>query len=135
MPADPTDVIIALFQRWQAGDVAGVLAWCDDSICYVLHQQPHRSRFSGELRGKMDVGEYLTDVCKEWQFLKIVPGQMTVRGDVVRNLASFQARHRSTGEKIEGVKRQEWLVIDGRVARCDEYQDANMIGSFLHCFG
>lgn len=132
MEADLKALISRLFERWQARDVEGVLDLCDPSICYRLHHQPHHSRFAGELRGKQDVRDYLTAVCANWHFVRIVPGPMQVDGDVVRETARFYARKGGPdGEVIVGCKRQEWLIINGLVARCDEFQDAEMIGAFI----
>lgn len=136
MANDPGTVVRQLFDCWQARDIDGVLALCHDSISYNLHQQPHQSRFAGELRGKSEVGDYLSAVCDKWYFVEIVPGPMTVEGDIVRETTHFHARHGGPdGEPIGGIKRHEWLVIDGLVARCDEFQDADMIGAFIRYYG
>lgn len=123
MRSDAVATVDGLYAAWAIQDVETVLAYCSDDICYnVLHPI---SAFSAEasIRGRSAVRSYLEGVAATWEFLEIVPGTMLINGCEVREYGRFKSRHRTTGEVLETFKRHIWIVKNGRVVSCTEYQD------------
>ncbi len=135
MRSDPEAVVSGLYAAWSLQDIEAVLAYCSNDIVYAVHQHSGVSGLGGDMTGKNAVRAYLKAVCEVWEFIDMMPGSFDVRGDEIHEYMRFHARHRPSGQELIGRKRHVWLVLDGRVARCDEYQDAASLDAFMRMVG
>lgn len=129
--SDPEAVIEGLYAALRLADVEATLAYCADHMVYVVHVPSGRSISGGEIAGKGAIRSYLNAVVAAWEFLLIEPGPMQVEGGVVREVTSFRARLRARGDVLDSQKRHVWLVENGHVTRCEEFQDAKLMEAFL----
>lgn len=131
MRSDPEAIIAGLYAAWSMQDVEATLAYCSDDIVYFVHQPDGANWIGGEISGKPAVRAYLQMLRDTWEFLLLTPGPFDIRGGEVREYLQFRSRHRATGQVMEGHKRHIWQIIDGRITRCEEFQDAAVVAAFL----
>ena len=131
MTQDPEAVVEGVYAAWRLKDVAATLAYCTDDIRYIVHQPKGTKGVGGTMRGKGAVRSYLTAVAARWDNERLEILTAVVDGDEVRCRMGFDALHRPTGLLLSGTKRQVFRTRDGRIAFCEEYQDACGIKAFL----
>ena len=131
MRFDPEAVVHGLYAAWTMQDVETTLAYCHDDIRYRVVTTSGEPALAADTVGKAAVGSYLSAVCAAWEFIEVVPGPFTVDGNILREQTRFRAIHRPSGLPLDGRRRHVWVVEDGRVRSCTEYQDIGALAAFL----
>lgn len=127
----PREIVEAFNRLWSAGRLDAALEMVDDDAVYLLHVSETTLPFGGENRGKANVARALAKMREDFEYVLYRPFPLTENGDVVRGQVEFIFRHRKTGETIDGRCRMIWKVANGRIVRCEEYQDAAKLGAFM----
>lgn len=139
MRGDPEAVVAGLYAACQLEDIEAMLAYCHDDIHYSVYQPNGISGLGGEIVGKNVLRRYLRAVFETWEFVEVMHGSLRIEGGTagatVRETSRFHVLHRATGLPLEGRKRHVWHVDGGRIARCEEFQDASQIDAFLRMVG
>lgn len=131
MRNDAEAVVEGLYAAWRLQDVEATLCYCTPNIRYTVHQPEGVTGVGGESFGQKALRSRLQAMCATWEFEYLAPASLCVDGNCVRAQLVFRSIHRRSGLPLAGTKRQVWHVEDGRVASCDEYQDAVQIKAFL----
>lgn len=119
---DNRRVALAFFERFDAGDVPGVLDLMADDICYWLAGKPGSNATAGE-RSKAE----MADIFRRMEAAMTGRLRMAVKGCVAeRDKVAVEAVSR--GELRNGrVYEQEYHVLftlrDGKIAAAREYMD------------
>lgn len=130
MRCDPESVVSGLYAAWRLQDLEATLAYFHDDLRFTSHEPDGIRGLGGNMLGKAAFRSYLIAVRNAWEFVIIRPSPFVIDGEILREHTRFSAIHRRTGLPLESSKRHVWRVRDGRVAECDEYQDAVKIDAF-----
>jgi ketosteroid isomerase-like protein len=120
MSESSLEIVRQVGQRWNAGDIEGLLAlYADDLVVQTGEHWPEQAT----LEGKAAFRESIDDWLEVWQSIEIETGSVEAHGDRV----VAHGRWRSTGRMsgVEGTMPIHivFTVRDGRIARLEWFPD------------
>jgi ketosteroid isomerase-like protein len=130
MTPTPLDVIREMYAAREVGNRIKMMALCHEQIAFSFNADPDRVGHGTVLIGWTQTLEHLARVRQHWEELK--SDVITFHADpaaedaVIARLA-VSLLHRASGEVLDTIKTQHWVVRDGIVTQMFETLDANMI--------
>jgi ketosteroid isomerase-like protein len=127
----PYRVLSQTLAYWQAQDVEQTVSMYSEDIVYRSFSF-HKSRPSVQLlRGHDEIRDMLFHVLAEFDYLRYDPVILDVTGQMARVQVQFDLRHRQSGERLTGSKRQFYAIGDGKVQRINQFHDEAMVAAFF----
>lgn len=131
MRSDPEGVVEGFYQAFQAGDQAMQMAYFADDALFLEHIPCDTIPYAGRTLDKAGMTERLAYMYAHWVVVQMSPLSLRVEGDQVTCQMAFAFRYKATGNVIDGTTRHVFRVVDGRIARLDEYLDAELFRAFM----
>ena len=114
--ADPREIVRQVSERWNAGDIDGLLdLYTDDLVVRTGEHWPEQATMQGKTAFRESINEWL-DV---WESIAIETNQVEVYGDRVVAHGAWRSTGRVSG--VEGMLPIHivFTVRDGKIARVD----------------
>jgi ketosteroid isomerase-like protein len=115
-------VVETLYERFNARDEAGIVELCDERMEFFPVVTAEAVGRDAPYRGPAGLHDYLLDVAKVWEELRLSPSQIERRGDTVLVRGRAYARSRELGIRDVPVA-WIWEVRDGLIARGEVFPD------------
>ncbi len=128
---DAEAVVHGAYQALAVGEREAQLAYFADDAIFHQHVPEGTIPHAGLSIGKRQFAERLDYIYANWDILKSEPLSFRVDGDWVHCQMASVFRYKRTGAIFEGRIRHVFHVVDGRIARLDEYVDAPLLRAFL----
>jgi ketosteroid isomerase-like protein len=123
-PEGNLETIRSIAERWNAGDVDGLLDVFDDDVVVVTSPSwPEQA----DVRGKEAVRAWMEDWRSLWQFSEVHEFELRANGDKVAARGAWETRGRASGVEGSWPFSQVYTLSDGKIVRFewfDEYEDA-----------
>jgi ketosteroid isomerase-like protein len=117
---EPLEIVRQLSERWNAGDIEGLLdLYSDDIVVRTGEHWPEQATVQGKDAFRESIDEWLS----VWQEIAIETGHIEAHGDRVVAHGAWQSTGRLSG--VEGTMPIHivFTVRDGRIARLEWYPD------------
>jgi ketosteroid isomerase-like protein len=120
MPANPVEIVRQVGERWNAGDIDGLVdLYTDDLVAKTSEDWPEQSTVKGKAAFRETIHEWLS----VWESIELETDHIEAHGDRV----VAQGAWRSTG-RLSGVEGTMPIHIvftmrDGRIARHEWFPD------------
>jgi ketosteroid isomerase-like protein len=114
--ADPRDIVRQVSERWNAGDIDGLLElYADDLVVKTGEHWPEQATMQGKSAFRESIHEWL----EVWESIAIETDQVDVYGDRVVAHGAWRSTGRLSG--VEGTLPIHivFTVRDGKIARVD----------------
>ena len=121
MSGTDIDVVKAVYAAFAARDVEGLLAHAAPDIEFIAVTSDYAGR-TGPYRGHEGMREYLRDVARVWDELRLTPTDYRQVGDQV--LVTGRVTARSPARTVAGSTGWVWRVVDGKVVYIRVYGSA-----------
>jgi ketosteroid isomerase-like protein len=122
MPDDPVLLVERLYERFNERDEAGIAALCDERMEFFPAATAEAVGRDTPYTGPAGLRDYLLDVAKAWEELRLAPNRVECRGDTVLVRGRAYARSRELGIRDVPVA-WIWEVRDGLVLRGEVFPD------------
>lgn len=132
--SDPRAVVATLNAVWEADDLDTTLSLFAEDAIFMVHATPEGTQHAGLWEGRDQIRAALTHLRTAMEYILYRPRIVSCDGERVFVTIEFMARFRATGERIDFRFRQEFVVRNGLIVRCDEYRDAAMLEAFSRMF-
>jgi len=116
MPDDVVSPVERLYERFNERDEAGIVALCDEQMEFFPVVTAEAVGRDAPYRGAAGLHDYLLDVAKVWEELRLNPDRIACRGDTVL------VRSRELGIRDVPVA-WIWEVRDGLIVRGEVFPD------------
>ncbi len=127
--------VVETFMKTYMTDVdAAVDNFAAEDCVYTLHMAETDAPVGGRTEGREAIRAALLNYREIFEFIVFEGRTMSSAKGVVRQRLEFMLRHRASNERWSGVGRFVWTVRDGRIAACEEYQDAAKLAAFFRFF-
>ena len=124
-------LVQSVLDYWRVQDVERTLSALSEDILYQLYTF-HDARPSLQLlTGKDAVRTMMFEVLAQFDYLRYEPTVLDVSSGVARVQIQFDLRHRTTGERLIGSKRQFYVIGDHVITRINEFHDTALVSAFL----
>lgn len=133
MSVAPLDVVAAMFEARKNGNRARMMDYCCKDMSFTFNADPDKIGQGTTLIGWQAIFEHFARLKHHWDDLNSDVLSLSTdlnRPDQINALVSFKLRHRASGDILESVKRQEWIVRDGIVTRMTEILDDKALHTF-----
>jgi ketosteroid isomerase-like protein len=120
MPSEPLEIVRQVSERWNAGDIEGLLAlYSDDIVVKTGEHWPEQATVQGKAAFRESIDEWLS----VWQSIAIETDHVEAHGDRVVARGAWQSTGRLSG--IEGTMPIHivFTVRGGRIARLEWFPD------------
>ena len=107
------------------------LAYFADDAVFLEHLPAETIPYAGRTLDKAAIAERLAFMYASWELVRVEPLNFLVEGEQVTSQMAFVFRFKATGNLFEGRIRHVFRVVDGRIARLDEYLDAALLEAFM----
>jgi ketosteroid isomerase-like protein len=117
---DRIEIVRQLSERWNAGDIDGLLElYSDDIVVKTGEDWPEQATVQGKVAFRESIDEWLG----VWQSIEIETDHIEVHGDRVVARGAWQSTGRMSG--VEGTMpiHLVLMVRDGRIDRLEWYPD------------
>ena len=115
------DVVKAVFAAFAARDVEGLLAHAAPDIEFTAVTSDYAGR-TGPYRGHEGMREYVRDVARVWDELRLTPTDYRQVGDQV--LVTGRVTARSPARTVAGSTGWVWRLVEGKVVYIRVYASA-----------
>jgi ketosteroid isomerase-like protein len=122
MPDDAVLLVERLYERFNERDEAGIVALCDERMEFFPVVTAEAVGRDAPYRGPGGLHDYLLDVAKAWEELRLTPDRVECRGDTVLVRGRAYARSRELGIRDVPVA-WIWEVREGLVLRGEVFPD------------
>jgi ketosteroid isomerase-like protein len=122
MPDDAVPLVERLYERFNERDEAGIATLCDERMEFFPVVTAEAVGRDAPYRGPTGLHDYLLDVAKAWEELRLTPDRVECRGDTVLVRGRAYARSRELGIRDVPVG-WIWEVRDGLIARGEVFPD------------
>lgn len=122
MPDPAVSLIGRLYERFNERDEAGIVALCDERMEFFPVVTAEAVGRDAPYRGRAGLHDYLLDVAKVWEELRLSPDRIECRGDTVLVSGRAYARSRELGIRDVPVA-WIWEVRDGLIVRGEVFTD------------
>jgi len=110
------------YERFGAGDVAGLLALFADDIQWTV-PAIENAPFSGSRSGKASVAQFFAQLTESEDITEFVPAEFIAEGDKVIVIGKSGATVRSTGRSYSTQWVHIFTIKDGKIAAFLEFFD------------
>ena len=113
--SNPVDVVKAAYAAFGRGDIAGIVAMCDDKVDWQFNvgtRVPYSGRF-----GKANIAQWFADVAKHDDVQVFEPREFIAGGDHVTVLGWEKCAARPSGRAFECPWVHVFTVKNGKVTR------------------
>jgi uncharacterized protein len=124
-------VVEAAYAAWAARDLAATLAVFAPDVVFAIHLPDDVVPFAGEVQGRDQLAPRFQTILDEFDFIEYVPLQITAEGGSFHSRVRFHYRHKATGLEYEGRMRHVWRVEGDKIARFEEFHDAERVRTFF----
>lgn len=110
-----TQTVIALYQMFGKGDVAGLLSMCDDKVVFEIQDRmfDNKARF---FNGKAEVAKFFQELGSKFQYSQFQPLRFVADGDDVFILIGAEYTLAATGKKYSSTYTHHFTVSNGKVS-------------------
>ena len=122
MPDGIVSLVERLYERFNERDEAGIVALCDEQMEFFPVVTAEAVGRDAPYRGPGGLHDYLLDVAKVWEELRLTPGWIECRGGTALVRGRAYARSRELGIRDVPVA-WIWEVRDGLVVRGEVFPD------------
>jgi ketosteroid isomerase-like protein len=122
MPDGVASLVERLYERFNARDEPGIVELCDEGMEFFPVVTAEAVGRDAPYRGAAGLHDYLLDVAKIWEELRLTPDRVECRGDAVLVRGRAYARSRELGIRDVPVA-WIWEVRDGSIVRGEVYPD------------
>jgi ketosteroid isomerase-like protein len=122
MPDDAVLLVERLYECFNERDEAGIAALCDERMEFFSAITAEAVGRDAPYTGPAGLRDYLLDVAKVWEELRLTPDRVECRGDTVLVRGRAYARSRELGIRDVPVG-WIWEVRDGLIARGEVFPD------------
>ena len=130
-PSRHRALVQSILDFWRVQDVEQTLSGLSEGILYQLYTF-HNARPSLQLlTGKDAVRTMMFEVLAQFDYLHYEPTVLDVSGGIGRVQIQFDLRHRASGERLTGSKRQFYVIGDHVITRINEFHDTALVAAFL----
>ena len=117
---DPRDIVRLLGERWNAGDIEGVVElYSDDVVVQQGEHWPERRTLKGKPAFRESIDEWLS----AWESATIETDEIEVHGDRVVAHGCWRSTGRLSGVEGEMPIHIMFTVRDGKIVRLDWFPD------------
>jgi ketosteroid isomerase-like protein len=117
---DPIEIVRQLGERWNAGDIDGLLElYSDDIVVKTGEHWPEQAPVKGKVAFRESIDEWLG----VWQSIAIETDHIEAHGDRVVARGAWQSTGRMSGAEGTLPIHLVLMVRDGRIARLEWYPD------------
>lgn len=121
--SDPAVTLVELlYERFNTRDEPGIVELCDEEMEFYPVVTAEAVGREAPYRGPAGLHEYLLDVAKAWEELRLTPYRVERRGDTVLVRGRAYARSRELGIRDVPVA-WLWEVRGGSVVRGEVFPD------------
>jgi ketosteroid isomerase-like protein len=117
---DPRDIVRLLGERWNAGDIEGVVAlYADDVVVHTGDHWPERQVVEGKPAFRESIDEWLS----AWESVAVQTDEVEVYGERVVVRGAWRSTGRLSGVAGDLPIHIMFTVRDGKIARVDWFPD------------
>jgi ketosteroid isomerase-like protein len=117
---EPVEIVRQVGERWNAGDIDGLLAlYADDIVVRTGEHWPEQATVQGKAAFRESIDEWLS----VWQSIEIETADVEAYGDRVVAHGAWHSTGRASGVAGEMPIHIMFTVRDGRIARLEWFPD------------
>lgn len=131
MRCDPEGIVEAALTAYELGDYETAASYYAPDATFALYADNDIFPFAGEWRGRGAIVLCWQKFSAAFEVLRFEIRSISTKDDVVRCQASYELRHRVSGDVLDGICRLVLEVRDGQIIREREYNDVERMRAFV----
>ena len=109
-----THAVIAIYEKFGQGDVAGILASCTDNVVFDIQDQIFDTK-GRMFKGKAEVGKFFGELASKVKYSKFQPVRFVADGDDVFVRLEVAFDHLPSGDQYTSAYTHHFKVTNGKV--------------------
>lgn len=110
-----THAVIAIYEKFGQGDVAGILAGCTDDVVFDIQDRIFDTK-GRMFKGKAEVGGFFKELSEKMKYSKFQPVRFVADGDDVFVRLEVAFEHLPSGDQYTSAYTHHFKVANGKVS-------------------
>ena len=127
----PEYVLREFYAAWLGGDYERSLNCFADDVVVAQYLPRDVFAFGGESQGLAELRDRMLAFLSQFELLDYRPLNIVIQPPLARAQIYFRIRHKASGQKLDGVLRQEAVIENNRITCLREYHDCERFLAFM----
>jgi ketosteroid isomerase-like protein len=124
-----------IYDAYRAQNLDWLGTYLPEDFCHVVHVPKTVHPMAGACRGKQAVLDRWRICIAPYDFLSFDISNLLLEEDRAASEIAFRYRHKKTGQILETIKANIWVLEEGWPVKLTEYYDVGALQAFLRTIG